>query len=127
MSVLPSGYMTVMPLFVSVMESKGRLVCIIFSSIPVFSIVYAWAVAPVSTEVLYGLVVNDDKLIELFILWFLSSLPSCHVDFLGFGFIVFVSPPILLLRVASFTCPSFGYLHVLLVCLRLRPIPCVQQ
>ena len=85
--------------------------------------VYAWAVAPVSTDVLYVLLVDDDNLIELFILWCLSSLPSCHAAFLGFGVIVFVSPPILFFRVASFLCPLFGYLHVLLVCFRLRPMP----
>ena len=121
--MLPSGYMTVMPLVVSVTVSNGKLVWIILSSIPVFSMVYAWAVAPVSTDVVYDFSVDDDKLIELFILWCLSSLLSCHAAFLGFGVIVFVSPPILFFRVASGLCPSFGYLHLLLVCFRLRPMP----
>ena len=75
-------------------------------------------------EVLYNLVVGDDKLIALFILsMLLSSLPSCHSFFFCFGLMVFVAPPILLFKVASFLCPSFGYLQVQLVCLRLRPMP----
>ena len=124
MSVLPSGYMTVIPFVVFVMLWNGKFDWIIFSCIPVFSMVYACVVAPVSMEVLYNLVVGDDKLIALFILsMLLSSLPSCHSFFFCFGLMVFVAPPILLFKVASFLCPSFGYLQVQLVCLRLRPMP----
>ena len=89
--------------------------------------VYAWAVAPVSTDVLYVLLVDDDNLIELFILWCLSSLPSCHAAFLGFGVIVFVSPPILFFRVASFLCPVLQRLQLVLLWYRLAVIPCDQQ
>ena len=116
------------PLVVLVMLWNGKFERIIFSFIPVFSMVYACVVAPVSMEVVYNLVVGDDTLIVLFILCILlSSLPSCHSFFFCFGFIVVVAPPILLVKVASFLCPSFGYLQLQLVCLRLRPIPCDQQ
>ena len=122
--MLPSGYITVIPLVVFVMLWNGKFDKIIFSFIPVFSMVYACVVAPVSIEVLYNLVVGDDKLIALFILFILlSSLPSCHSFFLCFGLMVFVAPPILLFKVASFLCPSAGNLQLQLVCLRLRPIP----
>ena len=95
---------------------------------PVFSLVKAWAVAPLSTTIVWlaheGLCINK---LFLILLTTFTNPPLPPFQVAGAFWLVLLLPPILLDHVAIFLCSSPGYLHEQLLWVKLRLVPWVWQ
>ena len=98
------------------MLEKGKFTWIRWVSIPVFSFVNAWVVAPLSTTIVW-LLAHKGLCINKLFLGLLTTFtnPLLPTSQVGAFWLMLLLPPILLDKVANFLCTSPGYLHVQLV------------